>query len=113
MRFPLARVDVTPAADLTAGYPQRTAARVRVVTREDREFGCERGEYEGSPNRPMSWARVVGKSHWLAEPCCGEAPRAEIVDAVDHLDDIPVAGLTALLGEASPVPVRPRGKRRF
>lgn len=55
----------------------------------------------------------VGAPLAVAEPCCGEALRAEIIDAVDHLDDIPVAGLTALLGEASPVPVRPRGKRRF
>lgn len=64
----------------------------------------------------MSWARVVDEFHWLAEPCCGEALRNEIADAADHLDDIPVAGLTvltALPGEASPAPVRPRGERRF
>jgi 2-methylcitrate dehydratase len=109
----LARVDVTAAADLTAGYPQRTAARVHVVTRDGREFSREQDDYEGSPTRPMSWERVVDKFHWLAEPFCGEALRADIVAAVDHLDEIPVAELAGLLGAVSSVPQRPRTRPRF
>ena len=106
----LARVDVTPAADLTADYPQRTAARVQVVTHDGREFSREESDYEGSPTRPMSWERVVDKFDWLAEPFCDEALRADIVAAVDHLDEIPVAELTGLLGAASrdrPTPPQP------
>ncbi|HET7074346.1 MAG TPA: MmgE/PrpD family protein [Mycobacterium sp.] len=109
----LARVDVTAAADLTAGYPQRTAARVHVVTRDGREFSREQDDYEGSPTRPMSWERVVDKFHWLAEPFCGEALRADIIAAVDHLDEIPVAELAGLLGAVSSVPQRPRRRPRF
>ena len=109
----LARVEVKPAADLTAGYPQRTAARVHLVTRDGREFDCEQADYEGSPTRPMSWERVADKFHWLAEPFCDQALRADIVTAVDHLDEIPVADLTGLLGAASPVAQRPRTKPRF
>ena len=109
----LARIDVNAAADLTADYPHRTATRVRVVTRDGREFGREETDYEGSPTRPMSWERVVDKFHWLAEPFCGETLRADIIAAVDHLDEIPIAELAALLGAASSTAQRPRSKARF
>jgi 2-methylcitrate dehydratase len=109
----LARVDVKPAADLTADYPQRTAARVHVVTRDGREFSREESDYEGSPTRPMSWERVVEKFHWLAEPFCGEALRADIIAAVEHIDEISVAELAALLGAASPAAQRPRSRLRL
>ncbi len=109
----LARVDVKPAADLTADYPQRTAIRVHVVTRDGREFSREESDYEGSPTRPMSWARVADKFHWLAEPFSDEALRADIIAAVDHLDEIPVAELAGLLGAVSPTARRPRSKPRF
>jgi 2-methylcitrate dehydratase len=109
----LSRVDVKPAADLTADYPQRTATRVHVVTRDGREFSREESDYEGSPTRPMSWERVVDKFHWLAEPFCDEALRADIIDAVEHLDEIPIAVLTGLLGAVSSAAQRPRSKPRF
>lgn len=106
-------MDVVAAADLTADYPQRTATRVHVRTRDGREFSREESDYEGSPTRPMTWSRVVDKFGWLAEPFCDDALQTDIVAAVDHLDDIAVAELTALLGAVSPVPQRPRGRPRF
>ncbi|HWT49430.1 MAG TPA: MmgE/PrpD family protein, partial [Mycobacterium sp.] len=109
----LARVDVKPVADLTADYPRRTAARVHVVTRDGREFRREQADYEGSPTRPMCWERVVDKFHWLAEPFCDEALRADIIAAVDHLDEIPVADLAGLLGTVSSTARRPRSQPRF
>jgi 2-methylcitrate dehydratase PrpD len=109
----LTRVDVKPAADLTADYPQRTATRVHVVTRDGREFTREQSDYEGSPTRPMSWERVVDKFHWLAEPFCDEALRADIISAIDHLDEIAVGELTGLLGAVSSTAQRPRSKARF
>ena len=109
----LARVDVRAAADLTAEYPQRTATRVHVVMRDGREFSREESDYEGSPTRPMSWERVVDKFNCLAEPFCDEALRADIVAAVEHIDEIPVADLTGLLGKVSSAAQRPRSKPRF
>lgn len=109
----LARVDVKPGADLTSDYPRRTAARVRVVTRDGREFSREQADYEGSPTRPLSWERVVDKFAWLAEPFCGEALRADIVAAVDRLEDITVADLAGLLGAVSPTPRVRRSRPRF
>jgi 2-methylcitrate dehydratase len=109
----LARVSVKAAADLTADYPQRTAARVHIVTHDGREFIREQSDYEGSPTRPMTWERVVDKFHWLAEPFCDDVLRADIIAAVDHLEEIPVAELTGLLGAASSTARRPRSKPRF
>jgi 2-methylcitrate dehydratase len=109
----LSRVAVKPADDLTADYPQRTAARVHVVTHDGREFRREESDYEGSPTRPMSWERVVDKFQWLAEPFCDEALRADIITTVEHLDEAPVAELTTLLGAVSPAAQRRRSKPRF
>ncbi len=109
----LARVDVRSAADLTADYPQRTAARVHVLTHDGREFSCEGVDYEGSPTRPLSWDRVVEKFHWLAEPFCDQPLRADIIAAVEHLDEIPVAELAGLLGAVRPKAQRPRSRNRF
>jgi 2-methylcitrate dehydratase PrpD len=109
----LARVDVQPAADLTADYPHRTATRVQVTTHDGRELRREQSDYEGSATRPMSWGRVVDKFEWLGEPFCDATLRADIVTAVEHIDEIPIAELTALLGAVSPVAARPRSRPRF
>ena len=50
----------------------------------------------------MSWDRVVEKFHWLGEPFADAALRAEIIDAVQRLDEISVAELAGLLGAVSP-----------
>jgi 2-methylcitrate dehydratase len=109
----MARVDVVAAADLTAGYPQRTATRVRVLTHDGSEFNLEESDYEGSPTRPMSWDRVVDKFHWLAQPFCDEALRTDLIAAVEHIDEISVGEFVGLLGAASPVPQRARNRPRF
>ncbi|BBY39753.1 2-methylcitrate dehydratase [Mycobacterium mantenii] len=109
----LSRVEVKPAADLTADYPQRTAARVHVIVDDGREFSREQSDYEGSPTRPMSWERVVDKFGWLAEPFCDAPLRADIVAAVSRLDEIPITGLTGLLGSVLPTARRARSKPRF
>jgi 2-methylcitrate dehydratase len=56
---------------------------------------------------------VVEKFHWLAEPFCDEALRAEIIAAVDHIDEISTAGLAGLLGAASRTAQRPRSRIRL
>jgi 2-methylcitrate dehydratase len=109
----LARVDVKPAPDLTAAYPERTSARVHIITRDGRTLSREQSDFEGSPTRPMSWGRVVEKFDWLAEPFADAALRAEIVAAVDNLDQIPVAELTGVLSAVSPTTERPRTRGRL
>jgi 2-methylcitrate dehydratase len=109
----LTRVEVRPAEDLTRAYPERTATRVHVMLRDGRELHHERSDFEGSPTWPMTWERVVDKLHWLGEPFADAPLRAKIVTAVENLEDIPVAELTALLAQVSPVAERPRTRHRL
>ena len=109
----LARVDVRAAPDLTEAYPERTSARVRVALRDGQEFHREQSDFEGSPTQPMSWERVVAKFHWLGEPFADAALRCEIIEAVEHLDEVPVAVLADLLGAVSPAAQRPRTRGRL
>jgi 2-methylcitrate dehydratase len=109
----LARVHVDAAADLTAAYPERTAARVHVALRDGRELHREQSDFEGSPTRPMPWDRVAQKFHWLGEPFADATLRAEIIDAVWRLDEISVAELAGLLGAVSPQVQRPRTRGRL
>jgi 2-methylcitrate dehydratase len=108
----LARIHVEAAADLTAAYPERTAARVHIGLRDGRELHREQSDFEGSPTRPMSWDRVVQKLHWLGEPFADATLRAEIIDAVWRLDEVSVAELAGLLGAVSPQVQRPRTRGR-
>jgi 2-methylcitrate dehydratase len=109
----VARVHVGAAADLTAAYPERTAARVHIALRDGRDLHREQSDFEGSPTRPMSWDRVVQKLHWLGEPFADTTLRAEIIDAVWRLDEISVAELAGLLGAVSPEAQRPRTSGRL
>ena len=109
----LSRVDVKPAPDLTAAYPERTSARVHVVLQNGRTLSREQSDFEGSPTRPMSWDRVIEKFDWLAEPFVDNTLRDEIVSAVGHLDRIPVSELAELLSAVSPTPKRPRTRGRL
>jgi 2-methylcitrate dehydratase len=109
----LGRVTVKAAADLTAAYPERTKARVRVVLNDGRELHREQSDFEGSPTRPMSWDRVTQKLHWLGEPFADAALRAEIIDAVRRIEEISIAELAGLLGAVSPYAQRPRTRGRL
>jgi 2-methylcitrate dehydratase len=113
VRDVLARVHVEAAADLTAAYPERTAARVHIALHDGRELHREQSDFEGSPTRPMSWDRVVQKLHWLGEPFADATLRAAIIDAVWRLDEISVAELAGLLGAVSPQVQRPRTRGRL
>jgi 2-methylcitrate dehydratase len=109
----LSRVEVRAAPDLTAAYPERTSVRVHIVLQDGRTFDREQSDFEGSPTRPMSWERVVDKFHWLGEPFADDGLRATIIAAVEHLEDIPIAELTAALGAVSSTTQRPRSRGRL
>ena len=94
----LRRVTVAPNPEYTKRFPDEHCCRLTVTLSDGRFFTKEKVEYEGFHTRPMSWDRVVGKFHGLAERAVGQARRDEIVDAVRQLDGIAVKDLMALLG---------------
>ena len=100
----LTRIHIRPDAALTVRYPHATPVRIKVTLRDGRQVFREQDDYEGAASRPFTWERTVEKFHWLAQQYADEGLRAAIVDAVDHLDDIPVSALTELLTKVSREP---------
>ena len=95
----LRRVEVRPAADLTARFPTEHACRVRLHLADGAILGAEKSDYEGFVTRPMDWKHAKAKFDRLAlgvEP----ALAAELAEAVRALDELETRDLTTLLARA-------------
>jgi 2-methylcitrate dehydratase len=93
----LPRVVVRPDAALSRRFPKEMPARLRVVTRDDKDITVEKRDYEGFFTRPMPWDRVVAKFERLAAPFADSELQRAIIEAVDRIETIPVSKLTVLL----------------
>ena len=62
----LRRVEVRPAADLTARFPAEHACRLRLHLAGGATLAAEKSDYEGFLTRPMSWERAREKFERLA-----------------------------------------------
>ena len=96
----LRRVEVHPAADLSARFPAEHACRVRVQLLGGRILAAEKSDYEGFLTRPMSWERARHKFERLAEPRVGGELLAELAGVVADLDELKTRDLTSLLQRA-------------
>ncbi|MDE3024552.1 MAG: MmgE/PrpD family protein [Acidobacteriota bacterium] len=94
----LRRVEVRPAADLTACFPAEHACRVRLVLDDGTVLAAEKGDYEGFLTRPMSWQRAREKFERLALPAVEPELAAELADTVAALDEVDARELSHLLG---------------
>jgi len=93
----LRRVAVEPADDLSARFPEEHACRLRVTLRGGGAHETEKRDYEGFHTRPMAWETVVAKFEDLAGPRAPAELRHALVDAVEKIEDLPVAELAGLL----------------
>jgi len=82
----LRRVDVRPAADLSARFPAEHACRVRIELRDGTVAAAERAGYVGFLTRPAGWPDVEDKFTRLAAPVAGEALAGRLVEAVRNLE---------------------------
>jgi 2-methylcitrate dehydratase len=96
----LRRVEVHPAADLSARFPAEHACRVRVELFGGVTLSAEKSDYEGFLTRPMSWERARQKFARLAGPRVGAELLAELAGVVADLDELKTRDLTALLERA-------------
>jgi 2-methylcitrate dehydratase len=96
----LRRVDVRPAADLSARFPAEHACRLRVHLAGGATLAAERSDYEGFLTRPMSWERAREKFERLAAQAVEPELAAELADAVAALEELETRDLTALLARA-------------
>jgi 2-methylcitrate dehydratase len=96
----LRRVQVRPADDLTARFPDDHACRLRLVLNDGSVLAAAKTDYEGFLTRPMSFERAREKFDRLAAAAAGPELRAEIAEAVATLDQLATRDLTALLARA-------------
>jgi 2-methylcitrate dehydratase len=95
----LRRVEVRPAADLSARFPAEHACRLRVRLAGGATLTAEKFDYEGFVTRPMNWERARHKFEGLGariEP----ALVADLADTIWSLDELETRDLTTLLARA-------------
>jgi 2-methylcitrate dehydratase len=103
----LHRVAVRPDPELSRRFPAEHSARVRLRLRDGRMLEHEQHDYEGFHTRPMGWEAVTAKFHRVAAGHVEPRQRAQIADAVKHLDELHVDELTRLLANATDLMTEP------
>jgi len=96
----LQRVEVRPAANLTARFPAEHACRVRVHLASGQTLAAEKSDYEGFLTRPMSWQRAKDKFDRLVAGRLEPHLALKLSETVAALDDLQTADLTTLLARA-------------
>jgi 2-methylcitrate dehydratase len=103
----LHRVAVRPDPELSRRFPAEHGARVRLQLRDGRTLERHQHDYEGFHTRPMGWDAVTAKFHRVAADHLEPRQRAQIADAVKHLDELHVDELTRLLANATDLLTEP------
>jgi 2-methylcitrate dehydratase len=96
----LRRVEVRPAADLTARFPAEHACRLRLHLANGTTLAADKSDYAGFLTRPMSWDQAQEKFERLAVDAIEPELAAELVAAVATLDDLETRDITSLLAHA-------------
>ncbi|MGH3114675.1 MAG: MmgE/PrpD family protein [Gaiellaceae bacterium] len=96
----LRRVEVRPAADLSARFPAEHACRLRLRIAGGATLAAEKSDYEGFVTRPMSWERAKEKFERLAAGRVKPGLAAELAETVWALDELETRDLTAILARA-------------
>jgi len=96
----LRRVEVRPAADLTARFPAEHACRVRLHLADGAILAIEKSDYEGFVTRPMGWERAREKFEQLVVGRVDPSLAGELAETVRGLDELETRDLTAVLARA-------------
>jgi 2-methylcitrate dehydratase len=96
----LRRVEVRPAADLTARFPAEHACRLRLQLAGGVTLAAEKSDYQGFVTRPMSWEQARQKFERLATRSARPALAAELAEAVSGLEQLQTRELTGILSRA-------------
>jgi 2-methylcitrate dehydratase len=97
----LRRVEVRPAADLSARFPAEHACRLRLHLVDGTTLAAERSNYEGFLTRPMSWEQARAKFARLAAGRIEAELANNLTATVESLDELETRDLTALLAQAA------------
>jgi 2-methylcitrate dehydratase len=93
----LRRVEVRPAADLTARFPGEHACRLRLYLAGGLTLPAEKSDYHGFVTRPMSWDDARHKFELLAARAVELELAAELAETVSALAELETRDLTTIL----------------
>jgi 2-methylcitrate dehydratase len=96
----LRRVEVRPAADLTARFPAEHACRLRLRLAGGVTLAAEKSDYQGFVTRPMGWERARQKFERLAAGAVEPELAAELAETVWALEALDMRDLSAILARA-------------
>jgi 2-methylcitrate dehydratase len=96
----LRRVEVRPAADLTARFPAEHSCRLRLHLAGGATLVAEKSDYQGFITRPMSWELARQKFQGLAAKTIDRHVAADLAEAVSALEELDTRDLTAILVRA-------------
>jgi 2-methylcitrate dehydratase len=96
----LRRIDIRPAADLSARFPAEHGCRLRLRLAGGVTLAAEKSDYEGFLTRPMGWERVREKFERLAAGRLEPDLAVELAETVAVLDELQTRDLTTLLARA-------------
>jgi 2-methylcitrate dehydratase len=96
----LLRVDVRPAADLSARFPAEHGCRLRLRLAGGATLAAEKSDYHGFVTRPMNWERAREKFERLAAGSVDPGLAAELAETVAVLHELETRDLTTLLARA-------------
>jgi 2-methylcitrate dehydratase len=107
----LRRVMVRRSDEYSRRFPDEMPCRIQVELYDGRVLVTEKRDFEGFPTRPMRWDTVVRKFERMAEPYADASLRERIVDAVAHIETLPIGELISLLAQVRVPRMRPAGRR--
>jgi 2-methylcitrate dehydratase len=96
----LRRVEVRPAADLSARFPAEHGCRLRLHLADGTTLAAEKRDYQGFVTRPMSWEHTRAKFERLAAARLEPGLATELAETVSALDELEAHDLTTVLARA-------------
>ncbi|MEM7051380.1 MAG: MmgE/PrpD family protein [Acidobacteriota bacterium] len=94
----LQRFTVRPKQAYTDRFPEEVCTDVAITLEDGTVHSITKTDYEGFNTRPMSWPTVIAKFTDLATPFTSERTRHAIVEAVQHIEEMPARDFAAILG---------------
>jgi 2-methylcitrate dehydratase len=93
----LRKVNVRPAADLSARFPGKMPVRIRIRLDDGTQLSRDKEDYEGFFTRPMSFDRVAEKVRGLADSHAAPDLVDDVVSLVRDMERHDARDLTTLL----------------
>ncbi|MGH9355059.1 MAG: MmgE/PrpD family protein [Terriglobia bacterium] len=100
----LRKVRVRPREAFSRRFPAEMPCAITVRLTDGRILTAEGRDYEGFYTRPFTWETTFKKFEQLTESHAPASLRQGIADAIEHLEDINVSQLVALLAQVKAPP---------